>query len=137
MPSIPLRDFGGESLPDRLDTPADHKRFLPAVGELVAVGPSDRVFGRPELTEEAQCMVRLGATEPKLKTFLPPACIEIEPFLVLRERNLHLDLLAAGDAALKRVRPLEHAADQRMVLRRNRIPELAIDEVMREVGAEP
>src|ERR1051326_2925220 len=101
MPSIPLRDFRGEPLPDRLDAPADQKRFLPAVGELVAVGPGDRVFGRPELAEEAQCIVRLGATEPKLETFLPPTRIEVEPFLVLRERNLHLDLLAAGDAGLE------------------------------------
>src|SRR5258708_18554129 len=137
MPSIPLCDFGGEPLPDRLDAPADHERFLPAVGELVAVGPGNRVFGWSELAEEAQCIIRPGATEPKLKTFLPPARVEVEPFLVLRKRDLHLDLLAAGDAALKRVRPLEHAADQRMVLRRDRIPELAIDQEMREVGAEP
>src|SRR5438309_1939945 len=99
-------------MPDPLDAAADHQRLLPAVGELVAVGAGDGVFRRAELAEEAQRRVGAGARPPQAEAFLPPAGIEIEPFLVLRERDLHLDLLAARDPALEGIGALENAADE-------------------------
>jgi hypothetical protein len=78
---------------------------------------------------------RAGA--PEAEAFLPPAQEEIEPLPVLREGDLHLDLLARSDAALERVRAFEDAADQSLVVGAQGIAELAIDEIVREIGAEP
>src|SRR5258707_6928462 len=100
-----------EPLPDRLHALADDERLLPAIGELVAVGPGDGVFRRPKLAEEAQRVGGLGAREPEAHALFPPAGEEAEPFLVLGERDLHLDLLAAGDPGLDTVRAPEGVAE--------------------------
>ena len=63
---------------------------------------------------------------------LPPAEEEVEPFLVLWEPDLHLHLLARGDAALKGTRPVQDAPDERVIGIARRIGEFAVDEVVRE-----
>src|SRR5882672_3852771 len=135
---VTARSGGGlEATPDRLDAAADNQRLLPAIGELVAVRPGDGVLRRPKLAEKAQRVVGAGARPPQAEALLPPAGEEIEPLLVLREGDLHLDLLAARDAALEGIGTLENAADEGVVLGRDRVPELTVEQVMREIGAEP
>src|SRR5260370_42275545 len=75
------RSLRRQPLPESLDAPTNHELLLPAVGELVAVGSGDRVFGRPELAEEAHPIARLRAPEPEPEAFLPPARKQVEPFL--------------------------------------------------------
>src|SRR5712691_3221958 len=90
-----------EALPDRLDAAADDEGLGPAIRQLVAVRAGDGIFRRAELAEKAQRGAGAGARPPQAEPLFPPAGKEIEPFLVLGERDLHLDLLAARDPALE------------------------------------
>lgn len=48
-----------------------------------------------------------------------------------------LDLAAIGDAALEGIGALENAADIALIFGADRLHHLAVDDIMREVGAEP
>ena len=56
---------------------------------------------------------------------------------MLREAELDLDLLAAGDAAMQTPAIVENAMHHRVVLRRYRPGELAPDHVVRQIGGQP
>src|SRR5579863_8289008 len=88
--------------PELTRMPAQHQRLLPAVRELFAPRVGHGVVGRPELTEENKVALRF-AGPPCRKPLLPPGQKSLEPDAVLREADRHLDLVACGDPALKRV----------------------------------
>ncbi len=56
---------------------------------------------------------------------------------MLREMKRQLDLTAIGDAALEGIGALENAADIVLILGGDRLHHLAVDDIVREIGAEP
>src|SRR6267143_5188373 len=93
--SSPARSaLGFELGPDRPRMIAQRQRLLPAVRELITVGARHRVFRRSELAEEVEGCIGPGTLSPFAETSFPPAEEEPEPFLVLREAERELDLLA-------------------------------------------
>ena len=68
---------------------------------------------------------------------MPPALKQLNPFLVLREIKLKLDLLAAGNTALKAVGAVQNALDQPLIAVVKWQFELPVDNKMRKIGAEP
>src|SRR5207244_6411310 len=99
-----------------------------AVGEVVAVAADDRIRLRPELANEGAGIVGTGTSAPAAEAVFPPAEEEIEPHLVVNERDLDLHLLAAGDAAVKGPGIVEDAVDEAMVLVGHRPGEFAADQ---------
>ena len=71
----------------------------------------------PKLAGERQHGVFRRAPLPALETIIPPTPEHIDPHGVVREGNLDLHLLAAGDPAVKRPGAVEDLVHQRMVLR--------------------
>src|SRR5260221_7676610 len=96
---------------------AQHQRLLPAVRELITVGARHRVFRRSELAEEVEGCIGPGMLSPFAETSFPPAEEEPQPFLMLREAERELDLLARRDAALERSSAMQDAADPFLALR--------------------
>ncbi len=56
---------------------------------------------------------------------------------MLRKGRADLDLLARRHPALKTVGAGKHAGDQRIVIVRDREPELAVHDIVRKIGTEP
>src|SRR3954465_14681100 len=123
-----LRVLALDALPELAHHPHQQLRFLPAVRQFVAVRSGHRVFAWAQLAEERQHRVRRRAPAPAAKAVLPPAHEEIEPVALMREAELHLDLLAARDPAMEAPALVDHPAHQAVVLVGNRPSELAPDD---------
>ncbi len=64
---------------------------------------------------------------------LPPTHEEIEPFALVREAQLDLDLLAARDSSVKSPALVDHPVHQAVILVGDRPREFATDDVVRQV----
>src|SRR5260221_1569112 len=113
---------------------AQHQRLLPAVRELITVGARHRVSRRSELAEEVEGCIGPGMLSPFAETSFPAAQEEPEPFLVLREAERELDLLARRDAALERSSAMHDAANPFLALSGNRPGELAADDIVGKIS---
>ena len=84
----------------------DDQRFFPAIGKFLAVRTGHRVFARAQFAEEVEHGVRIVALLPGTEPVSPPLRELIEPFAVLREADLQLDLFARSHPALEACRTL-------------------------------
>ena len=113
------------------------QRFASAVRKLLAVRAGDRIVARAQFAKEDAIRIGGIALAPRSEAARPPIPERVDPDFMLREMQRQLHLAAVGDAALKRIGAVENAPDISLVFGADRLHHFTVDDIVREIGAEP